>query len=765
MCEKADFLASLPSLEIDSIREEFMDLDFRSAGPDVGLVLADTGTGKTTRIPLWLLNSDIPFILVEPRRVVVKTVWSYLRKQVSTHRIGYQIRFEKELPDHALGLVVTPGIFLNYLQAGFPFKPVVVILDEFHERQKELDFILAIHQENPQFKLVILSATLDEDALRRYLSLHLFRVRRQTFAIEISHEEGQVLPGLADLGERVHRALSLYPWRVALVFLPGKREIFDVLTCLKAKGIQAVFPIFGGQSLEEQEAILYGSESRVLLATNLLESAITVEGVDLVVDSGLCRALSFREGCEVLSLEVISNQSAIQRAGRTGRTGPGHCHRLWGRAGKLEEKSLPEILRTDLSDLLMRANHMGIEVDTLQFLDPPHEYQWEFARKRLRELHYETQDSFQVGDYGMSLAFLAVARAIQKKAPELLSYYLFFVALAESGAARLAAKSSNRSGLNSIQETLPVDWVLWKKSWTELQRNWGQDLGPWRKLLQHFLDRFGVDNFASLRQKMTLNQRREFISCVVEAFPKGLFYACSREEWGNDFSQRVIISGLDPKEVAAVYVLSFFEMETARRKRVVLAEIYWPLEKKGGYKLPKTRFEVGDLVIHKGRAFEIRRWFFGSKFLEDEQILLEGEGFRERFSHLKQLEKSFPGLTEEFFYLELLNQETGDKFQETEFLKQGLHDLGAESFADFDLLELKDFLPQDLILEKPRLQSLYPRELSEPGGKYAMRYNLASKTVIFAQAKGGKEPSRLLTNRFPSWKKLWEYKGRSIELG
>jgi len=741
-----------------------MSLDFRSEPETLGLVLADTGTGKTTRIPLWLLDAHIPFILVEPRRVVVKTLWNYLNRRVACERLGYQIRFEKSIPDSVQGLIVTPGIFLNYLQSGFPLKPLVVILDEFHERQKELDFILAIHKQNPRFKLVILSATLQENALKSFMALRLFRVSRKVYPIQISYEDDQVLPSLADLPQRIYRGLDLHPWKVALVFLPGKREIFDVLGYLKARGNHAVLPVFGGQAIQEQEAILYGNESRVILATNLLESSITVEGVDLVVDSGLCRALSFREGREVLALEVCSDQAVTQRAGRTGRTGPGRCHRLWSKSAKLEEKTVPEILRTDLSDLCIRSHHMQIKVDYLDFLEPPHAYQWEFARHKLQELHFEALGTVKAAEYGMKLTSLAAARALQKRAPHLLGYYLFFAALAESGTARFGMKLPGHHGADTLQETLPVDWVLWKKSWGELKRSWGQDFSSWHDLLKHFLELFGVENFSDLKQSMNLNQRKEFLACLIKELPRGLFYSCSRSEWGNDFSERVTISDLDPKDFTAVYVLSFFEMETARRKRVVLGEIYWPLERKGGYRLPKTRYETGDVLVRQNRAYEKRRWFFGSVFLEEEEVFLQGSEFRQRYSQARLLEGVFSGLSEDFFYLELLKQEGGQDFETSTYLRQALENLGAESFEDLKLLDLSDLLPQSLSFEKSRLLEAYPRELCEPGGRYAMSYNLRTKTVNFAQAKGEKEPSRLLRNRFPDWRKFWEYKGRSIEL-
>ena len=234
-------------LPIEKIREAFL-----TSKASVKVVRADTGSGKTTRIPLWLIENGLPFILIEPRRVVVKSIFDYVSQFTLAQSLGYQVRFEKNISSHCLGLIVTPGIFLNYLSSSMPLIPKLILIDEFHERHKEVDFLLAILKRRKELDLVLLSATLDLDRLNQYLDFECFDVNQGSFPVQVEYENLDVIPNSRNLGLRVQNGLKKFNWTVALVFLPGKREIFEVKNFLRTQGYTNVHAIYGNQSPKEQ---------------------------------------------------------------------------------------------------------------------------------------------------------------------------------------------------------------------------------------------------------------------------------------------------------------------------------------------------------------------------------------------------------------------------------------------------------------------------------------------------------------------------------
>ncbi len=365
------------SLPIDSSLPEIVDL----ARTRRCLVLvAPPGAGKTTRVPValagaGLLASDHPnLVMLQPRRVAARAAASRIAEEngwTLGGRVGYQVRFEKRVGPETRIKVLTEGILNRQLVAD-PFLEGVgaVILDEFHERSLHTDLALALLREvrdsvRDDLILVVMSATMEAEPVAKFLGdAPIVRVQGRLFPVEIAYRGSSSDP----LPARVARAVEGEPGPGdVLAFLPGVEEIRRAgreLAPWAAREGVAVLPLHGSLTLEEQDrAIRPGDRRKVVLATNIAETSLTIDGVATVVDSGQARFASHdpARGLDRLELGRISRASAEQRAGRAGRTQPGRCVRLWSEREQrgLAESDVPEVRRVDLCGTVLALHAWG----------------------------------------------------------------------------------------------------------------------------------------------------------------------------------------------------------------------------------------------------------------------------------------------------------------------------------------------------------------------------------------------------------------------
>jgi ATP-dependent helicase HrpB len=348
------------------------------------VLVAPPGSGKTTRLPAAIVESALltsahpNVVVLQPRRIAVRAAARRVAEErgwALGDRVGYQVRFERQLTDATRLRFVTEGILTRQLLAD-PFLEGVgaVVLDEFHERNVESDLALALLREirdevRPDLRLVVMSATLDPGPVSEFLGgcpVVVGEGRTHPVAVEYRPADRPSSPDalapvvrqwIEDSRESGH----------LLVFLPGMGEIRRALSRLEpmaeAAGI-VVLPLHGSLGAEDQDRALRPSDRRkIILSTNVAETSVTIEGVRTVIDSGQARVVRYdpARGLDRWSLERISRASADQRAGRAGRTGPGRCIRLWSeredRARAAFEE--PEIRRIDLSSTLLALHSWG----------------------------------------------------------------------------------------------------------------------------------------------------------------------------------------------------------------------------------------------------------------------------------------------------------------------------------------------------------------------------------------------------------------------
>nr|WP_320116629.1 ATP-dependent helicase HrpB [uncultured Desulfuromonas sp.] len=359
---------------------------------DSVVLQAEPGAGKTTRVPLALLDAEWlqgqRIIMLEPRRLAAVHAARYMSRQLGEEQgrtVGYTIRHQQAVSQQTRIEVVTEGVLTRRLQNDPALDGVgLIIFDEFHERALQADLGMALVGDvraalRDDLKVLVMSATLDGAALADYFGgCPVVSSGGRSYPVEVIHlgDDDDRLENR--VSRAVHKAVAEQSGDV-LVFLPGAREIQRCYDALAGRldGNTLVLPLYGALPFEQQQqAIQPTAQRKVVLATNIAETSLTIEGVRVVIDSGLERLMTFepRTGMNRLVTRRISQASVRQRSGRAGRTAPGACYRLWSlqTEAAMIDYVAPEILRSDLTALALDLIAWGVtEADALPWVDAP----------------------------------------------------------------------------------------------------------------------------------------------------------------------------------------------------------------------------------------------------------------------------------------------------------------------------------------------------------------------------------------------------------
>lgn len=374
-------------LSIEGIRGAFEEAVARGAV----VISSPTGSGKSTAVPRWWSRTG-RVLVIEPRRVACRGLASWVAKLEETplgKGVGYAVRDDRRYSDDSRIVFATPGVVLRWMSDGQPLRFDGVIIDEFHERSLDVDLLLALLMTRLSGRLTVMSATMAAGRVAEHLDATLLTAKARRYPVEEVYVAGNaLLPDTRGLSSRVDKALErIRDTGDVLLFLPGKAEIAAMAGHLEKQRRFEVLQIHGGLTLEEQSRVFEpGEKQRVILATNVAETSITIPNIGTVLDSGLVRRTRYVDGRGYLTLVPVALDSADQRAGRAGRLREGTCFRLWSQEAVLSPTTPPEIHREALSPLLLAAAACGERVDDLPFLDPPKPYAVDAARDDLSAL-------------------------------------------------------------------------------------------------------------------------------------------------------------------------------------------------------------------------------------------------------------------------------------------------------------------------------------------------------------------------------------------
>ena len=374
------------------------------------VLVAPTGSGKTTQVPQMLLDAGIAggkmIVVLQPRRVAARTVATRVASERGGKpgaEVGYQIRFDDHTSVGTRICFVTEGILLRWIQDDPSLSRVgAVVFDEFHERNLLSDVALALvkqlqHTQRADLVIIVMSATLDAGPVAAYLdSCPILISEGQSYSVEVGYLSlPDQRPITAQAAEAVGRILNDNAEGDILVFMPGVGEINSTINAIRAARTQeklALIPLHGELQAEEQDAAFNPNPLRkIVVATNVAETSVTIDGILHVVDSGVARVARYdaERGIGTLFIEPISRASSDQRKGRAGRTAPGDCWRLWTESGHLDRpaRNTPEIQRSDLAEVVLLLHSLGIKrAAQFDWLDKPDALAVERAEKLLTML-------------------------------------------------------------------------------------------------------------------------------------------------------------------------------------------------------------------------------------------------------------------------------------------------------------------------------------------------------------------------------------------
>ena len=408
--------ATLPIFEI---RDAVLSCLHDAAVPNL-LIKAPTGSGKSTQVPQFVLDSGMlkegqRCIVLQPRRIAARMLAQRVAKERNSRlggEVGYQVRFDNVTSRETRLVYVTEGVMLRVLMEDPELAKVgCIVIDEFHERHLDGDLVLAWslalqRARRPDLKIIVMSATLVPGPLTEFMQpVELLESQGRTFPVQVRYQapiqtrtvRGNEVEPVWDQAARACEALAseLGGAGDVLVFMPGAYEIRKTMAALQGRSFargRRIVSLHGEMTPQDQDsAVTPGDQPKIIVSTNVAETSLTIEGIRAVVDCGLARVASYdpRRGINTLTIQKISRASAEQRAGRAGRLGPGIAVRLWAEREHIHrpESELPEIQRLELSEALL-ALHVASEKARLQieWFEKPAEAALKRAESLLHDL-------------------------------------------------------------------------------------------------------------------------------------------------------------------------------------------------------------------------------------------------------------------------------------------------------------------------------------------------------------------------------------------
>jgi ATP-dependent helicase HrpB len=764
-------------LPVEAVREETL------AALESGRVVltATTGSGKSTQVPRWC-RARGKVLVVEPRRVACRSLARYVSELEGSDLgrvVGYVHRHDEARSNATEVLFVTPGVALRLVATGAVDEFSTIVLDEFHERSQELDLLLGLLKQRPE-ALVVMSATLDQKRLARFLEAPVVEAAGRLHPVEVCYLDEPMLPDSHRLAPRVREGVRRAREAEGdiLVFLPGAREIHECLaTCQGAFPELECLPLYGGLPGPEQDrAFRPGSRRRAIFATNVAETSITLPCIGVVVDSGLVRRTLYRWGAASLGLVPIARDSAEQRRGRAGRLGPGVCIRLWAEAGILEERTPPELHREPLDDLVLRAGECGVRLGELPMLDPPQPYALEHA---LEELHHlgAVDDAGDVTPRGRAMArhplppFLAglleEARAHGEEAT--LQDVVDLVASLAGGPWTLDAAQRRRLAeehgvplpVGSDPEAVLDDVTARVTALRRGAAAFGDAHPPpafreSRQTARQFRRRLDlpepgkdarVDAQAVARAALRAHPRMGF---VRRARGKHVAYTNGGSELrpGRDT--------ILPEDCQALVAFGVWARE-GRRGTELLVTCAAPVRPALLVEAGLGRRRLAGVEKSGGTLEAVWETVYAGRVLRREEGTPRGELLADAAATLTARGKLFPSvrgalrerLATWSLHRRLEGEDPGEEEPEA-WLRARFRELGVDAPDDLQLLEPEDLLPPELdAYTLGELDRLFPRSLRLPDGVYAVEYRVADQEVVLVPPKGvSKVP---VSRDLPQW--------------
>jgi ATP-dependent helicase HrpB len=780
--------SSQTTLPIDALAGPFAAA--LATGPVV--VSAATGSGKSTRLPVWAREQG-RVLVIEPRRVAATSLAYWVAEQVGTHvgdEVGYAIRHDTRCDERTGIVFVTPGIALQWLArdalAGFR----AVVLDEFHERRWDTDLLLALLRDTGRHRLVVTSATIDGPRVAEQLGARHLQSEGRAYPVQVEHlaREPRALPRAKGLADRVADAVRGAFARTdgdVLAFLPGRGEIADAAKALRGSGAACVELHAGADAASQRRALRPGDERRVILATNVAESSVTVPGVTAVVDSGLERRTHRRNGRTVLGLQAIAADSAEQRRGRAGRTAPGLCLRLWGHNAPLATVTPPAIQREDLTEPVLAAACASRPARALAFPDALREEALAGAEATLTQMGAIDADGHAT-ERGRALFALPVDTA--------LAHWVLAMPDAASAGfmADLAGALSTRrpvAGLpHEARERERVGDALGRHCDATLRVAALRGQAPEGVRVREDEQREARRLADQVRELAGLPPRpadddgtataMPTVEAAASAAPATAFVRRERRRFAMGNGGEEVEIGRDslmPDDAEAALVLDSHSVPgKGTRQTLTMATVLAPIPldaliRAGGAdaELAAPEWRDGALVVR-------RQWRYAGRVIASERTEPVGAEARRALAQLTLdgtlLAPAGKRLTDDLAAWSLyvaLGFGEGDIPEARAWLAGRLAALGVESDADIELVEPDDLRFEGVpAWERERFDRTYPREVQLSGLRMRIHYDVRRRTVTAEKIEGSRktDPKRWELPAWQGWHVQFQRASRIVDV-
>ncbi len=774
-------------LPIDAIKS-----DFDSLISQHHLVIeAETGSGKSTRLPLWAAESG-RVLVVEPRRIACTSLAEYLATQEGSQlgdNIGYAIKLKSYYSESTRVVFVTPGVALRWYSENKLSNFDVVMIDEFHERRWDTDLLVSILRCEEQHRLIVTSATLESQRLVDYINAKRLFAEGRMYSVVIGYRasDSKHLPDISAIEQKVKTAVEDYlndTQGDILVFLPGRKEITQCQNLLSGIENLMVAPLHASVSdVQREQAMTPQTCQKVVLATNVAETSLTIPNISVVIDSGLERRTMQRNGRTVLSLKHISQASAKQRAGRAGRVQDGLCVRLFGQHAPLDAVTPPELHREELTEAMLASASCGFRLADLTFLDPLPEKSLLQATERLVQMGAINQHG-GITEHGKILSPLPIdalyADLLTRLPTKPLREAMVDLSAALCTPARLFKLPDNEEKLEKINrwepkrcDALTLIKLIRGDSCIALGVE-GQGLKEAQALAGQMRDALSLP-------KLDVASRFDsdvLVFEIAKLHPELVFVRRKkrRQSLGNGFSEVTIgRESRFPEKAEAAVVLDQHSLPGRGVKQTLnLATIMMPLAIRELEALGIGEWVIGDTIEKKeGELFARSRYIYAGR--EITERLIEPQGIESIVNAIFQgrvwkgfAEKLNADIAAWTLYQALNKTESTNEMVSAKcWLSEQLQDLGVETLLDLECLEPEDISFEGIpYWEREEFDEKFPTILHIGDLQLTVEYFPSKKLVQVLYLSGLRkgDPKRWELPRWTGWRVQYRKASRVVNI-
>ncbi|MCL9782009.1 DEAD/DEAH box helicase [Vibrio sp. S4M6] len=776
------------SLPIDSL-----ETCFKTAIKSDHLVVeAETGSGKSTRLPVWASQYG-RVLVIEPRRIACTSLAEFIAASLQQQLgkdVGYAIKLENRFNDQSNIVFVTPGVALRWFSENQLQDFDVIMIDEFHERRWDTDLLMAMLKRHDQHRVIVTSATMESEKLQNYVGAKRLASQGRNFFVDIQYRcnETHQLPSSFRLEQNVKSAIeSVQTDGDLLVFLPGRKEITQCLSVLKGLQDTIVVPLHASVSEKHKQiALNQQSQKKVVLATNVAETSLTIPNITAVIDSGLERRTIQRNGRTTLVLTHISKASAKQRAGRAGRVADGVCIRLYGQYAALEAMTPPQLQREDLTEPMLNAAACGYILAKLDWLDLIPEKSLLIAQEKLA-LMEAIDEHGQITNHGKTLAQLPIdslyADLVTRIKKRSLKEAMIDLTAAISVPASLYRLSGDVDSVEALKLSEPL----------------GCDAALLIKLVRgQSIAGVEVDKEVLREAKGLAKQMRELFELpeleVASAFDRASLIeeiACLHPELvyvRREKRRESLANGMGEinlgrhsrvlSDTEAVLVLDFHSLPGRGVKQTLsIATVIMPVELTLLEKLGLGEWRQGESVVQDHVSYSQLELVYAGRVIASRQVEAKGSYALKPMLDAVVSEELLPGLAKEIstqiaywkLYVELGLSDVKDHGNitfESWFVEQ-LSSLGLESIDDLQLFSVDDFQFDGIpYWEYTQFAQLYPFSLSLGDINLDVEYRTGKKLVYVVYRDGLRKtpPKRWELPRWQGWRVQFKKASRILDI-